>query len=184
MEGQESGNSSAYISWKNAPQDISLLCQSSKWQGWDCTDMGGVDRLDQKISSYMIGHHSRKWWWPVFRFCLDLSVSNAYQLYRQLKCSEGECKLDLLGFRRSIVDTYYRYLGKLTTTNIFPTVRKLSKVSDEAMAQSIWHNQSLDRQGKATEMLLMSENHTVLLWKMQCWTPSRLSRAVSHQEVT
>ena len=42
--------------------------------------MGRVDRLDQNISSYMIGHRSKKWWWPVFRFCLDLSVNNAYQL--------------------------------------------------------------------------------------------------------
>ena len=38
--------------------------------------MGGVDRLDQNISSYMIVHRSKKWWWPVFRFCLDLSVNN------------------------------------------------------------------------------------------------------------
>ena len=64
--------------------------------------MGGVDRLDQNISSYMTGHRSKKWWWPVFRFCLDLSVNNAYQLYRQKKCSEGERKSDLLGFRRGI----------------------------------------------------------------------------------
>ena len=48
---------------------------------------GGVDHLDQNISSYMIGHRSKKWWWPVFRFCIDLSVNNAYQLYRQQKRS-------------------------------------------------------------------------------------------------
>ena len=60
--------------------------------------MGGVDHLDQNISSYMIGHHSKKWWWPVFGFCLDLSVNNAYQLYPQQKRSRGERKLDLLGF--------------------------------------------------------------------------------------
>ena len=69
--------------------------------------MGEADHLDQNISSYMIGHRSKSWW-PVFRFCLDLSVNNAYELYRQQKRSEGERKLDLLGFRRSIVDTYYR----------------------------------------------------------------------------
>ena len=34
--------------------------------------MGGVDRLNQNISSYIIGHRNKKWWWPVFRFCLDL----------------------------------------------------------------------------------------------------------------
>ena len=60
--------------------------------------MGGVLSLDQNISSYMIGHRSKKWWWVVFRFCLDLSVNNAYQLHRQQKHSEGERKLDLLGF--------------------------------------------------------------------------------------
>ena len=74
--------------------------------------MGGVDCLDQNISSYMIGHRSTKWWELVFRFCLDLLVNNAYQLYRHQKRSEGERKLDLLGFRPSIVDTYYRCLRK------------------------------------------------------------------------
>ena len=101
--------------------------------------MGGVDRLDQNISSYMISHRSKKWWWPVFRFCLDLSVNNAYQLHRQQKRSEGERKLDLLGFRRSIVDTYYRCLQKSITTNIFPSARKLSKVSDEVRYDAINH---------------------------------------------
>ena len=101
--------------------------------------VGGVDRLDQNIGSYMTGHRSKKWWWPVFRFCLDLSVNNAYQLYRQQKRSEGERKLDLLGFRRSIADTYYRCLRKSTTTNIFPPARKLSKVSDEVRYDTINH---------------------------------------------
>ena len=72
--------------------------------------MGGVDCLDQQMSSYMIGNRSKKWWWPVFWFCLDLSVNNAYQLYHEQKRSEGEHKLDFLGFRRSFVDTYYRCL--------------------------------------------------------------------------
>ena len=31
---------------------------------------GGVDGIDQNISSYMIGHRSKKRWWPVFRFFL------------------------------------------------------------------------------------------------------------------
>ena len=100
--------------------------------------MGGVDRLDQNISSYMIGHRSKNWWWPVFRFCLDLSVNNAYELYRQQKCSEGECKLDLLGFWRSVVDTYYRCLRKSTTTNIFPLQESCRKsVIKFGMTQSI-----------------------------------------------
>ena len=132
--------------------------------------MGGVDRSDQNISSYMLGHRSRKWWWPVFGFCLDLSVNNAYQLYRQQKHPEGERKLELLGFRRSIVDTYYRCLRKSTTTNIFPPARKLSKVSDEVRYDAINH-----WIGKGKQQRCASCQKT---------TPSRLSQAVSHQEVT
>ena len=45
--------------------------------------MRTVDHPDQNISSYMEAHRSKKWWWPVFHFCLDLSVNNAYQLYLQ-----------------------------------------------------------------------------------------------------
>ena len=41
--------------------------------------MRTVDHPDQNISSYMKAHRSKKWWWPVFHFCLDLSVNNAYQ---------------------------------------------------------------------------------------------------------
>ena len=85
------------------------------------------------------GHSSKKWWWPVFRFCLDLSVNKAYQLYCQPKHSEGEGKLDLLGFRQSIFDTYYVCLRKSTTTNIFSPARKLSKVSDEVRYHAINH---------------------------------------------
>ena len=90
-------------------------------------------------------HRSKNWWWPVFRFCLDLSVNNAYELYHQQKRSERECKLDLLGFWRSIVDTYYRCFRKSTTTNISPSpplppptpARKLSKVSDEVRYDAV-----------------------------------------------
>ena len=101
--------------------------------------MRGVDPLNQSTSSYTIGHRSKKWWWPVLRFCLDLSVNNAYELYRQQNRSEVERKLDLLGFQPSIVDAYYRCLRKLTTANIFPPAGKLSKVSDEVRYDAINH---------------------------------------------
>ena len=101
--------------------------------------MGRVDCLNQNITSYMIGCHSKKWRWPVFRICLDLSVSKAYQLHRQQKHSEGERKLDLLGFWWGIGDIYYGCLRKSATTNIFPPARKLSKVSDEVSYDAINH---------------------------------------------
>ena len=44
--------------------------------------IGGVDRMDQNIGAYMINIRSKKWLWPLFRFCVDLAVNNAFQLYR------------------------------------------------------------------------------------------------------
>ena len=37
-------------------------------------EMGGVNRFNQNIAAYMITQRSKKWWWPVFRFCVDLAV--------------------------------------------------------------------------------------------------------------
>ena len=126
-------------------------------------DMGGVDCLDQNISFCMIGHRSQKWWGPVFCFCLDLTVNNAYQLYRQQKHSEGEHKLDLLEFRRSIVHTFYRCLQKSTATNIFPPARKLSKVSDEVRYGTI--NQWI---GKRKQRKCASCQKTTLYFCEKC----------------
>ena len=80
--------------------------------------MGGVDRLDQNVGAYMIGLQSKKWWWPIFRHCIDLSLNNVHQLYRHQTQSTGEKKFDLLGFRRSIVDTYQRCYRKSSIVSI------------------------------------------------------------------
>ena len=43
--------------------------------------MGGVNRMDQNVRAYMINIRNKKWWWPLSRFCIDLAVINAHQLY-------------------------------------------------------------------------------------------------------
>jgi len=68
--------------------------------------MGGVDCLDQNLSCYMIQYKSKKWYWPIFRFCLDMSVQNAFQLYRLQDTSAAVKAHDLLLFRREIVQVY------------------------------------------------------------------------------
>jgi len=86
--------------------------------------MGGVDRLDQNLAAYMVNHRSKKWWWPVFRFCVDVAVNNAFQLYRVQARSAHSNTLDFLGFRRSIVDTYYkRYRVQHEIERMFPAAR-------------------------------------------------------------
>ena len=69
--------------------------------------MGRVDHLDQNIATYMIAHRSKKWWWPIFRSCVDFCANNTFQIYRHQKENPGQKPLDLLGFGRSAVDTCY-----------------------------------------------------------------------------
>lgn len=45
-------------------------------------NMGGVDRLDQNLSSYRVSIRKKKWWFPIFSWLLGVSVNNAWQLYR------------------------------------------------------------------------------------------------------
>ena len=52
--------------------------------------MGGVDRMDQTVGAYMINIRSKKWWWPLFRFCVHLAVNNAFQLYCLQPLNQGQ----------------------------------------------------------------------------------------------
>ena len=52
--------------------------------------VGGVDRMAQKIGAYMINICNKKWWWRLFRFCVDLAVNNAFQLYRLQLLNQGK----------------------------------------------------------------------------------------------
>jgi hypothetical protein len=60
--------------------------------------MGGVDLFDQQRGLYRISIRSNKWYWPIFRFCLNASVVNTWMIYRvkHPKCS-------LLQFLRTLV---------------------------------------------------------------------------------
>ena len=69
----------------------------------------------------MINLRSKKWWWPLFRFCIDVAINNAYQLYRIRQLNEGESRMDALEFRRVIVETYYKsYKTKNDSVALYP----------------------------------------------------------------
>lgn len=86
--------------------------------------MGGVDRLDQNLACYMIQHRSKKWYWPIFRFCVDLTVQNAFQLYRLQEKLPGVPEHDLLSFRREIVQVYMQTLSpQQGTAAMYPPSR-------------------------------------------------------------
>ena len=60
--------------------------------------MGRVDRMDQNISAHMINLGTKKWWWPLFQFVVNVFVNNAYQIYCQSHLNPGEHGLDALSF--------------------------------------------------------------------------------------
>ena len=66
--------------------------------------MGGVDRCDQNVSKYRISIRSKKWWWPLFAWPIDMAVQNSWILYRLWKDGD-QPNMDLLSFRRCIVQT-------------------------------------------------------------------------------
>jgi len=69
--------------------------------------MGGVDRMDQNIATYRISIRSRKWWWPLFAYLLDVAMQNAWIIYRQTEGARLR-PLDQLEFRRDICAVYYK----------------------------------------------------------------------------
>ena len=73
--------------------------------------MGGVDRMDQNIAAYRISVRTRKWWWSLFAYLPDVSMQNAWFLYR-LTASSDVLPMDQLQFRRTICNLYYkRYMS-------------------------------------------------------------------------
>ena len=79
--------------------------------------MGGVivNRLDQNVEDYRSGIRSKKWWWPLMLYCLDVTVQQAWHLYRALPESSVFSK-DLLCVRREIAKVWLMKLPKLTPT--------------------------------------------------------------------
>ena len=70
--------------------------------------MGGTDRMDQNINKYRISVKSKKWWWSLFTWMLDMAVHNAWQL------SKGQgSALTQLQFRREIAVCYLHQFGIL-----------------------------------------------------------------------
>src|SRR5678816_3110210 len=66
--------------------------------------MGRVDLADMLIKLYRINFKSRKWYTRIFYYLLDLSVVNAWLLYRRVHVSKGLLKknMPLVDFKTDI----------------------------------------------------------------------------------
>lgn len=128
-------NAMSTFTGKEPIQEVKRFCQKQKKHiGIEQPNIisvynksvGGVDRMNHNIATYMINLRSKKWWWPLFRFVVDVAVNNAFQLYRLRNADLREQKLDALGFRREIVDAYFRLFRKgVPNTTLYPGNRIL-----------------------------------------------------------
>ena len=101
-------NAISTFNGKQPIQQVKRYCYCEKWRvnneqpnikNQYNMSMGGVDHVDQNISAYMISLRAKRWWWPLFRFVVDVAVINAYQIYHQCHLNPGEYRLYALGFR-------------------------------------------------------------------------------------
>ena len=60
--------------------------------------MGGTDQMDGNVAKYRIGIRSKKWWWPIFTWLIDVSITNAWILMKSCGSSISQ-----LNFKRNIV---------------------------------------------------------------------------------
>ena len=60
--------------------------------------IGGTTQMSKSIEKYRISIRYKKWWWPIFTWCIDSAVHNAWILNQK-----GKRPATPLDFRRSIV---------------------------------------------------------------------------------
>ena len=52
----------------------------------DCNKhMGSVDLFDQFVSTYRVRIRSKRWWWFFFAWAVNVSMENAWNLFRTVK---------------------------------------------------------------------------------------------------
>ena len=75
--------------------------------------MGGTDQMDGNVPKYRTGIRSKKWWWPIFTWLIDVSIHNAWILMK----SCGIC-ISHLNFKRNIVQNNVSRSGEPCVGNV------------------------------------------------------------------
>lgn len=124
--------------WSNAEKKHVLIDQPSCVTLYN-TNMGGVDRLDENVASYRINIRNKKWYWPMIAYLLNVSMNNAWLLYR-MTTRGAEEKLDLLGFTRYVVRTYLATCSIERSSAGRSSLSVSSRVLPEIRFDGISHN--------------------------------------------
>jgi hypothetical protein len=90
-------------------------------------NMGGTDLMDENINRYRISIRGKKWWWCIYTWLIDVTVQNAWILY---KTSHKKDKMSQLELRRIIVTNYLLKYQDLPKTKGRPTVVNSDKRYD------------------------------------------------------
>ena len=72
--------------------------------------MSGVDLFDQFVSTYWVRIRSKKWWWSFFAWAANVSMANAWNLFRTLQ----KQNIGMLEFQREVVMTVLAYSEKIS----------------------------------------------------------------------
>ena len=70
--------------------------------------MGGVDLIDQFLSTYRVRIRSKKWWWPFFPGAVNASMANLWNLF----CIVQKQKIGILEFQIDVVMTILASFGR------------------------------------------------------------------------
>ncbi|KAG5864535.1 hypothetical protein JTB14_014293 [Gonioctena quinquepunctata] len=84
-------------------------------------NMGGTDLMDPAVANYRIGIGGKKLYWPIFTWLVDVSVHNAWVLYRK---NNNGCTM--LIFRREVAQVYLtRYANPPKTPGLQNITRQV-----------------------------------------------------------
>lgn len=103
--------------------------------------MGGTDLMDENIARYRIAIRSKKWWWALLSWLIDISIQNAWYLYKKSGRTATQ-----LQFRREIVNTYLKKYG---------TVAKGAGRPSSSLSSTQGHRVSEDIRYDRTDHLLV-----------------------------
>ena len=71
-------------------------------------NMGGVDKHDWLVGKYSVGIQEKKWYWPLFIHILDMTMVNAWTIYKFVTANDDKEILSLLDFKRQVCISYLK----------------------------------------------------------------------------
>ena len=124
-----------------------------------------IDRMDQNTAKYRVGVRSKKLWWPVFVFCVEAGIHNAWQIYQ--KTEQGtEDPLWLAGISEEHCQDILGQVCRQTQECRSTKERKADR-QESPRCCSIWWIAPLVHPSTKTEpMHLLSQEHYQNVWEM------------------